>query len=76
MYLCCLNMQFLTNKKKLHFTIKLSMDYAIRLHNLYNGGMLQTQKAVVYISVKYVGQIIVFSNKLSFFFLCQSNRGH
>lgn len=34
------------------------MDYAISLHNLYNGGMLQTQKAVVYISVKYVGQII------------------
>lgn len=45
----------------------LFMDYAISLHNLYNCCILQTQKAVVYISVKNVGQIIVFSNKLSSF---------
>lgn len=61
----CLKMQF--NLKIIEF-LYLSMDYAISLHNFYNSSVLQTQKAVVYISVKKVVQIIVFSNKLSSFF--------
>lgn len=48
-------------KNAIQFNIKIteclyvSMNYyAISLHNFYNSSMLQTQKAVVYISVKKV----------------------
>lgn len=54
-----------------HFIIKL---YALSLHNVYNVCMFQTN--LLSISMKNIGQITVFSNKLSSFFPLQSYRGY